>query len=102
MSDLIERLDGWLAKNRPDYYKELEPGASEEQVAALESQLGVTLPDELRDLLKWRNGQGPKNFDSIYYNFSFMSADEIKGLRSTNNKLLKSGDFDQVNWWFPE
>jgi len=102
MSDLIERLDKWLAKNVPEYYKELEPGISEQEVAALEAQLGVALPGEFRELLKWRNGQGPRNFDSIYYNFSLMSADEIEGTRSTNNKLLKAGDFDQKNWWFPE
>jgi len=83
MSDLIERLDKWLAENRPGYYRELEPGASEEQVVAIEGSLGVRLPDELRELLKWRNGQGPRNFDSIYYNYLFMSADEIEGRRKT-------------------
>ncbi len=40
MSTLIERLDKWLAANRPDYYKELEPGAAEEQVAALRVPTG--------------------------------------------------------------
>jgi cell wall assembly regulator SMI1 len=102
MSDLLERLDKWLAGNEPDYYKDLEPGISEPEVAVLEAQLGVTLPDELRELLKWRNGQGPRNFGSVYYNFSFMSAGDIEGTRSTNNELLEAGDFDQPNWWFPE
>ena len=99
MSDLIERLDMWLAENRPDYYKALQPGASEETVAALEEQLGVTLPTTFRDLLKWRNGQAPRNFDSIYQNYSLIDAEEIAGTRQSNNELLAAGDFDQANWW---
>jgi cell wall assembly regulator SMI1 len=102
MSGLIERLDKWLAENRPEYYEGLAKGASEKDIATLESKLGVTLPDEFKELLKWRNGQKSDNFDSIYYTFSFMSADDIEGTRRENNELLKAGDFDQPNWWFPE
>jgi cell wall assembly regulator SMI1 len=102
MPDLIARLDKWLAANRPDYYAGLAPGISEEEVAALEAQLGVGLPAGLRDLLKWRNGQVPRNFDSIYQNFSLMDADEIADTRQTNNDLLAGGDFDRLNWWDPQ
>jgi cell wall assembly regulator SMI1 len=102
MSGLIDRLDRWLAQNRADYYKQLEPGVTEEEVVALEAELGYALPQGLRALLKWRNGQGPRNFDCIYYNYSLMSADEISGVRQSNNELLEAGDFDIPNWWFPE
>jgi cell wall assembly regulator SMI1 len=102
MSDLIERLDRWLAENRPDYYSGLQPGISEEEVVALEAKLGVALPTGLRNLLKWHNGQAPKNYDSIYHNYSLIDAEEIAGIRESNNELLAAGDFDQPNWWDPQ
>jgi cell wall assembly regulator SMI1 len=102
MSDLIERLDRWLAANQPEHYEGLAPGATEEEVAKLELQLSFVLPEEFRELLKWRNGQRQDEYDSIYYTFSFLSASEIEGTRRTNNELLDAGDFDQTNWWFPE
>jgi cell wall assembly regulator SMI1 len=102
MSDLIERLDRWLAANRPEYYKGLAPGASEKEIAAVEAKLGVTLPDELRELLKWRNGQKSTRFGGIYHTFALMSAKDIEETRRAYNKLLEEGDFEEENWWFPE
>lgn len=102
MRDAIERLDRWLAENRPEYYKQLNPGATDEEVADLEKSLGSTLPEEFKAFLKWRNGQGRRNFKSFYYNYQLMDAKEIAGTVQGLNDLLAAGDFDQVNWWSPQ
>ena len=48
MEDAIERLDLWLKGNRPDYYAQLNPGLTDEEIGALEARIGVTLPDEFK------------------------------------------------------
>jgi len=57
MEDLIQRLDTWLKKNRPEYYDYLLPGLSELELSKLEQTLGVELPTEFKLLYQWKNGQ---------------------------------------------
>jgi hypothetical protein len=54
--DPLARLDRWLARHRPRFYKGLRPGATAAELAALEQALGRPLP-ELCTLLAWHNGQ---------------------------------------------
>lgn len=102
MDNLIERLDTWLAQNRADYYRQLEPGLTQEQIEELESTLGNTLPDEMRALLMWRNGQSSRNFKSIYYNYMLIGADDIAEIVEMNNEMLAHGQFNKPNWWDPQ
>jgi cell wall assembly regulator SMI1 len=95
----ITRLDAWLQANRPDYYARLQPGLSEAELAAWETELGVTLPADFRAFFAWRNGQA--GFKSFLYNFMLMAADDITEARKGLNEFLESGEFDQANWWQP-
>jgi cell wall assembly regulator SMI1 len=54
---LLARLDAWFKKHRRRFAKTLLPGATPDQLAALESALGHPLPGELRAWLAWHNGQ---------------------------------------------
>lgn len=58
LAQTLARLEKWLAQHRPRYRRALLPGARRPELAALERALGVPLPDELRALLAWHNGQG--------------------------------------------
>ena len=101
MDELITRLDHVLNRYMLDYYNQLEPGLSPRKLPELEARLGNKLPTELRDLLKWRNGQSPSNFKSIYYNYMLIGSDEIAETVEANNEFLKQkeGDFKRKNWW---
>src|SRR4051812_9635367 len=99
MDDLVERLDKWLAENRPDYYSKLEPGLSGEELADLEATLEVALPPEMRALLMWRNGQNARNSHSIYHNYMFIGSDDIADIFAMNNDMLDNEEFDKANWW---
>jgi len=101
MDDLIKRLDQWLNRYMLGYYNRLEPGLNPRKLSALESRLGNKLPAEMRDLLKWRNGQSTTNFDSIYYNYMLIGSDEIVETVEENNELAKreEGEFKSKNWW---
>jgi cell wall assembly regulator SMI1 len=56
--ELLERLEGWLAKHRRRFLEGLRPGANEAELHQMEAQLGVPVPAALRTLLAWHNGQG--------------------------------------------
>jgi cell wall assembly regulator SMI1 len=59
LPDLLRRLQTWLAKHRPRFAAALNPGATATQLGALEAALNIKLPQALRDLLAWHNGQRP-------------------------------------------
>lgn len=56
MQDLLERLENWLKKHRPDYASRLQPGLSSEEIAEIAAPLPFQLADEVIDLYHWHNG----------------------------------------------
>jgi cell wall assembly regulator SMI1 len=54
---LLSRLEQWLKEYRPRYLAALRPGATAAELDALQSAVGIPLPDNLRTLLTWHNGQ---------------------------------------------
>lgn len=99
MEPMLERLDKWLATNRVEYYQKLASGATETDLDELAELLDNSLPEGLRSLLQWRNGQDTRNFESIYYNYSLMGSEDIAEVVEMNNSMLAHGEFNQANWW---
>lgn len=97
-TDLIDRIDQWLRENRPPYYSTLRPGASAEALDAAERQLGVTFPQSLRALYRWRDGQRRDSFDPLLLNLTFMPLEAV-----IENKLMLDGmigtEFTEPDWW---
>jgi cell wall assembly regulator SMI1 len=73
----LGRLQRWLAKKRPNYARQLPPGASDADLAQLEKQLGKPLPPELRSLLAWHNGQGDGFIGAFEEDWLLLSAQDI-------------------------
>ena len=51
---LIERMDRWLAANRPDYCARLRPGATDAMLNAFEDRFSLRLPEPFRAFYRWR------------------------------------------------
>lgn len=96
LTDLITRMDRWLSTNRADYYGELRPGAKPEELSAFESQFGLTLPPDFRELYRWRNGHGGSA--SLQDNRMFMPLDDITSTKDTLDGMIGT-DFDDPKWW---
>lgn len=101
MSDLVVRLEGWLRERRPAYLARLEPGASGEQIRALERAVGAGLPEEFAALYRWRDGQSPGCYKALHDNFMFSPLAAAGRARKALNDLLDGGEFDRENWWRP-
>src|SRR5262249_10113404 len=70
-------LEAWLKEHRPRYHEGLRPGASADDLAALEKALGFPLPEELRTWLGWHDAQSPDLMGAFRDSFALMSAREI-------------------------
>lgn len=95
---LIERLNRWLAANRPDYYAHLLPGASDAELNAFEAQFSVMLPDSFRQLYRWRDGHDQLRLESLVDNLMFSSLEDIARQKDLMDGMI-GVDFEDPRWW---
>ncbi|HZV05041.1 MAG TPA: SMI1/KNR4 family protein [Gemmataceae bacterium] len=74
---LLARLDQWMNSKRERFQQALQPGATSAECDALAAQLGKPLPEELRALLMWHNGQNPDVPGAFEQNWMLMNTEEI-------------------------
>ena len=74
---LLARLDQWINKHRERFQQALRPGASAAECDELAAALGQPLPEELRSLLSWHNGQNADVPGSFEQSWSLLSSQEI-------------------------
>ncbi len=98
MEALIDRIDRWLAVNRPDYYALLQPRVSEGDLDAFESQLSLKLPEAFRRLYCWRNGQDPMSSASLQMNRSFLTLEEVANTKDMLDDMI-GYDFEDLRHW---
>jgi cell wall assembly regulator SMI1 len=108
LTALLQRVDRWLSKHRPHFFKSLAPGATPEELASLQGALGRPLPDELRTWFTWHNGQGEEMAGAFVESWNVLSVAEAldakKGLddepppgwKTTWLPLLDDGTGDYV------
>jgi len=77
MMVLLARLDQWLNTERERFQQALRSGATTAECDALAAELGRPLPDALRALLMWHNGQTPDVPGAFEQSWMLMSTDEI-------------------------
>jgi cell wall assembly regulator SMI1 len=77
MTVLLARLDQWLNAERERFQQALRPGATAAECDALASDLGKPLPEELRALLMWHNGQTPDVPGAFEQSWMLLSTEEI-------------------------
>src|SRR5262249_7516964 len=97
---LLTRLEKWLASRRPRYREGLLPGASAAELDAFQSALGIPLPEALRALLSWHNGQSADFVGHLENNWDLMNLNQILQAK----KDLDAGDRTQTGWqptWIP-
>jgi cell wall assembly regulator SMI1 len=77
MTILLARLDQWLETHRERFQQALQPGATAADCDELAAALGKPLPEELRALLMWHNGQNPDVPGAFEQSWILMSTEEI-------------------------
>lgn len=101
METLMTQLDQQLQATRPAYYAVLQDGLSDEAILALEQQYQRRLPDDLKLLYKWKNGQSDDSYDAFLNNAMFVPLEQALDTAAENTAMIGS-DFDVKNWWHPD
>jgi cell wall assembly regulator SMI1 len=99
IAENLDRLDHRLLQHRPRYHSALLPGATPAELHLAETNLGLRLPEDLRTLLTWHNGQRDDFAGAFEASWQLMSADHIVAA-----KLELDADSEQTGWqpaWVP-
>lgn len=97
---LIERAGRLFREKRAEYYAQLQPGADEEALGKAVSYYGFRLPEALRALYSWKNGQGLHCYESFkgVDNLSFMPLKEGMEAHRIFEESDRAGEFSE-GWW---
>lgn len=99
MESLLLELDKLIRDKRPELYSELKPSEEKEP-------FDENIPDSLKHLWRWKNGQNPNyvgNFHSKT-NEMLMSYQDAIEVRNELNEYVACGDVSKENWksdWIP-
>jgi len=88
---LLARLQTVLESNAPVVASALQPGLSDVQIAALETQGGFRLSDDLRALYRWHNGISRNSTIWLTAGQRFVPLDEVVQERTLVGKQVASG-----------
>jgi cell wall assembly regulator SMI1 len=99
-NSIIQHLDSQLASLRPDYYVQLNPPLSMADIQALETSYSVLLPDDLKALYRWKNGQKSNCYQSFVNNSTFIPLEEALHTAKELTAMIGT-DFEAENWWHP-
>jgi cell wall assembly regulator SMI1 len=103
LKGLLDRLEKWLAAHRKHLLEGLRPGANEVELQALQGRLGVELPEELRTLLSWHNGQKGEDGGRFEEDWLLLGADRIAEAKAELDEGA-AGDGGGTGWqaaWIP-
>lgn len=98
MNELIKKLDNYLSTLRPGFYSKLNEPLNDSQLDKLENQYKLEIPNDLRTLYKWKNGQNANSSDSFVNNSMFTPLQQAFHDASELTSMI-GFDFEIENWW---
>jgi cell wall assembly regulator SMI1 len=98
MQKLLAILDSNLKTKRPDFYSKLNPALTGEQISELENKFHFTLPDALKEIYKWKNGQRDDCYSGFISNSMFMPLENVFRSKEIMDGMI-GYDFEIENWW---
>jgi cell wall assembly regulator SMI1 len=98
MENTLQKLDQNLSTLRSEFYKTLQEPLNDTEIESLEKKYNIVLPEDLKALYKWKNGQENSNFESFVNNSMFIALDEALDIASENTSMI-GFDFEIENWW---
>jgi cell wall assembly regulator SMI1 len=96
---LLARLGQWLAKHRTRFFKNLAPGAAAAELDALQKSVEVPIPDDLRALLAWHNGQGLDFAGHFEQDWDLLSTRQIADAKRQMDAEAKAAGWQRS--WLP-
>ncbi|MGV9563916.1 SMI1/KNR4 family protein [Streptomyces sp. NPDC003480] len=92
ITDAWRRIERWLGEHAPATYAALGPGASDEQIAAVDAALGLVVPVELRTLWGLVSGGNVDGSGPWQGNAALLSLDEV--VNHYRSQMVAQAGFD--------
>ncbi|WBU60745.1 SMI1/KNR4 family protein [Paracoccus albus] len=98
LAELLSELDMLLKSKHPELAASLRPPQSAEQIERMEARYQIVLPDEVRTLYLWHDGQDPTGFTTFANNMAFQPLSELLQTKAEFDSMI-GYDFHLKNWW---
>jgi cell wall assembly regulator SMI1 len=112
MEKLWNHIKDWMRQYAPELLKDLNPGATEADFQALETMIGVTLPEDFKDFYRVHNGQTPTSQVTLWGSEELLSTQRIAEEWKVWKDLYDAGEFKgntsepdmgiRNDWWNPK
>lgn len=98
MEKILETLDLHIKKLRPELYSHLNASLTEKDIQRIEKQYDIQIPEDLRALYGWKNGQVSDCYDSFVNNSMLIPLEEALDIAQELTSMIGT-DFEIKNWW---
>ncbi|WP_412850690.1 SMI1/KNR4 family protein [Chryseobacterium sp. PMSZPI] len=98
MKKTLKQLDSNIKGIRPEFYNCLNNPLEENELQKMENQFNILIPNDLKELYGWKNGQESSCFDAFVNNSMFIPLEESLDIASELNSMIGT-DFEIENWW---
>lgn len=98
MKETLAKLEALIKERRPDYYEKLNPPLSESEISELEKKFNRSLPQDLKELYLWKNGQAVNCYESFVNNSEFIPLEDVFETAEELTSMI-GFDFEIENWW---
>lgn len=98
MKTELEKLDTLLKEKRPEYYSKLQKPLSETEISRLEAKYNIKLPDDVKALYVWKNGQNQDTYEALVNNSMFEPLELVLSGNAEFTSMI-GFDFEIENWW---
>ncbi|MFD2965919.1 SMI1/KNR4 family protein [Sphingobacterium bambusae] len=98
MNHILRELDSFLSSLRPTFYSDLNSPLDDAELDKLEADYAIKLPNDLRALYKWKNGQKESCYASFVNNSVFLPLDQVLDTAAELTSMI-GYDFEIDNWW---
>jgi cell wall assembly regulator SMI1 len=98
MEKILEMLDSHLQQFRPELYSHLNAPLEDHNILNLEKQYGIQIPEDLRMLYQWKNGQESSCYEAFINNSTFIPLEEALDINQELTGMIGT-DFERENWW---
>ncbi len=88
LTDALERIIGWYGRHLPDIADSFLPGLSDNEIQEHLNDTGISLPEEIYELYRWRNGT-TEEVGSIGIVFPTMSLLPLEESLERYNELIQ-------------
>jgi len=112
VQEIWNRIESWLEANEPETFRDLLPGATDEEIHSAEELMDVRFPEDATESYKVHNGQGGNGPPLLWGEWHLLSLEDITQQWELMKDLYHAGEFMdaqgssegpvRAEWWNPK